>query len=378
MNTYIRWFFISNSITTALSVMLDAVITFYLLSNGFTLTAISLCFATSLVFTTLLEFPSGVLADRLGRKGIYALAMFSRFIQCLILLITNHVLLLIVCGMLEGIYNAFRSGSLDAWLLKSTKINNFNKLLGLNKTIVSISAFIFMFISSFLIKDITLIIKICCIIYFILSILHLVYLKDNRDENTSIKQIMKTSFNFVRYKKAQFLMIVLILFYAVISVYMLLYQAQLKALGYDDSFVLQSSLLALVGATVAGIVYAKYASKQKDCFILICLLGKAISFYLIQIASTPTILLVANTLYGFSQAIMFPYFYSELFQILPEHSLAATISAVSAIASLFAAVITILLGMMSDMISLTSIAYIGIIFAVSSIFILYKLLLNRE
>lgn len=378
MNKYIRWFFISNSVTTALRVLLDAIITFYLLSKGFTLTAISLCFATSLIFTTLLEFPSGVLADRFGRKAIYALAMFCRFLQCLILLISHHLLLLVVCGMLEGIYNAFRSGSLDAWLLKSTKIIDFNKLLGLNKTIVSMSAFIFMFISAFIIHDITLIIKICCFMYFILSVLHLVYLKDNRDENTTVKQIMITSLSFLKHQKAQFLMIILVMFYALISVYMLLYQAQVKQVGYGDAFILQSSLLALVSAMLAGVLFAKYATNQKDVFVVVCLIGVAISFYFIQIADNAYVLLVANTLYGFSQAIMFPYFYSELFQILPEHSLAATISAVSAIASLFAAVITILLGMMSDMISLTSIAYIGIIFAVSSIFILYKLLLNRE
>lgn len=108
--------------------MLDAIVIFYLLKNRLTLSSISLTFSLSLIVTTVLEFPSGVIADRLGRKKVYAIGLLFRCFQCVILFSTNNVALILLSGAFEGVHNALISGSLESWLLSKSKDIDYNHL----------------------------------------------------------------------------------------------------------------------------------------------------------------------------------------------------------------------------------------------------------
>lgn len=370
MDKYEKWYISDNCISTSLSVMLDAIMTFYLLKQGLGLANISLCFSISLIVSTLVEFPSGVLADRFGRKKIYAFGLFSRAIQCLILLITRNIFLILLSGVFEGIHNALISGALESWLLKESKDTDYNKLLGINKIFTSLTSFIFMLIITFLINDSGVCIIICFFAYLLSGIINIFYLDDNRDEDSNARTIIFSTIDFMKLKQAKFLLLVLVMFYGVISVYMLLFQGKANEYLFSDTFVLIASLFSLLGGILAGYFYSKTSAKSKNKIIFISLTGIIIAFIIFVTTSSKIMMLIGNMLYGFAQAMMFPYFYSELFKILPDKSIASNISMISAGASLFAAVVTYLLGLITKWGSLDIIAYIGIIFSFGSMLLI--------
>lgn len=370
MDKYEKWYISDNCISTSLSVMLDAIMTFYLLKQGLGLATISLCFSISLIVSTLVEFPSGVLADRFGRKKIYAFGLFSRAIQCLILLITRNIFLILLSGVFEGIHNALISGALESWLLKESKDTDYNKLLGINKIFTSLTSFIFMLVITFLINDSGVCIIICFFAYLLSGIINIFYLDDNRDEDSNARTIIFSTIDFMKLKQAKFLLLVLVMFYGVISVYMLLFQGKANEYLFSDTFVLIASLFSLLGGILAGYFYSKTSAKSKNKIIFISLTGIIIAFIIFVTTSSKIMMLIGNMLYGFAQAMMFPYFYSELFKILPDKSIASNISMISAGASLFAAVVTYLLGLITKWGSLDIIAYIGIIFSFGSMLLI--------
>lgn len=370
MDKYEKWYISDNCISTSLSVMLDAIMTFYLLKQGLGLATISLCFSISLIVSTLVEFPSGVLADRFGRKKIYAFGLFSRAMQCLILLITRNIFLILLSGVFEGIHNALISGALESWLLKESKDTDYNKLLGINKIFTSLTSFIFMLVITFLINDSGVCIIICFFAYLLSGIINIFYLDDNRDEDSNARTIIFSTIDFMKLKQAKFLLLVLVMFYGVISVYMLLFQGKANEYLFSDTFVLIASLFSLLGGILAGYFYSKTSAKSKNKIIFISLTGIIIAFIIFVTTSSKIMMLIGNMLYGFAQAMMFPYFYSELFKILPDKSIASNISMISAGASLFAAVVTYLLGLITKWGSLDIIAYIGIIFSFGSMLLI--------
>lgn len=370
MDKYEKWYISDNCISTSLSVMLDAIMTFYLLKRGLGLATISLCFSISLIVSTLVEFPSGVLADRFGRKKIYAFGLFSRAIQCLILLITRNAYIVLLSGVFEGIHNALISGALESWLVKESKDTDYNKLLGINKIFTSLTSFIFMLVMTFLINDSGVCIIICFFAYLLAGIINIVYLDDNRDEDSNAITIIFSTIDFMKLKEAKFLLLVLVMFYGVISVYMLLFQGKANEYLFGDTFVLIASLFSLLGGVFAGYFFSKISTKGKSNIIFISLIGIIVAFIIFIATSNKIVLLMGNMLYGFAQAMMFPYFYSELFKILPDKSIASNISMISAGASLFAAVVTYLLGLITKWGSLDIIAYIGMIFSFGSMLLI--------
>lgn len=376
MNKFARWFIIDNCISTSLSIVLDSVMTFYLLKNGFSLAVISLCFSISLFTTTLIEFPSGMIADRFGRKKTYSIGLLFRALQCLILLLTKNTFLILMSGFFEGIHNGLISGSLESWLFKELDDENYDSLFGLNKTCTSIVSFILVLVIAYLISDSKLCILLCFMAYILSAIANFLYLNDNKDETSSMKATFNTSLDFIKESKVRILMMILIMFYGVISVYMLLFQAIASKIGLEDSFVLLASLFSLIGSMIVGYVFSKSA-KRKDFLILISLIGVSISFLMFVQARDARLLLIGNILYGFSQALMFPYFYSELFKILPDQSIASNISIISAIASLFAALLTYFLGLITEISSLNILAFIGITFSVFCIFLIKFLFVKQ-
>jgi len=376
MNKFARWFIINNCISTSLSIILDSIMTFYLLKNGFSLAVISLCFSISLITTTIIEFPSGMIADRFGRKKTYSIGLLFRATQCLILLLTKNTFLILMSGFFEGIHNALVSGSLESWLFKELDDKNYDRLFGLNKICTSIVSFIFVLVIAYLISDSKLCILLCFIAYILSAITNIFYLDDNRDETSSMKATFNTSLDFIKESKARILMNILIMFYGVISVYMLLFQAIANRIGLEDSFVLLASLFSLTGSVIAGYVFSK-ATKRKELLIMISLIGVSLSFLMFILARDALLLLIGNILYGFSQASMFPYFYSELFKILPDQSIASNISIISAVASLFAALLTYFLGLITEISSLTILAFIGVFFAISCVLLIKYIFVKR-
>lgn len=99
--------------------LLTPVLSLVFLTHGATLQTLSLCIGIFAVFVVLLELPSGILADMIGRKRIFLIsALFMT--GCYLLLLFSHSFLpLAVSCIFQGIGRAFSSGSIESLEIES-------------------------------------------------------------------------------------------------------------------------------------------------------------------------------------------------------------------------------------------------------------------
>lgn len=99
--------------------LLAPVLSLVYLTHGATIKTLSICIGIYAVFVVLLELPSGILADMIGRKRIFLVsALFMTC--CYLLLLFNHTFLpLAVSCVFQGIGRAFSSGSIESLEIES-------------------------------------------------------------------------------------------------------------------------------------------------------------------------------------------------------------------------------------------------------------------
>ena len=91
-----------------------SVLTLVLLTHGATLQNVSLLLGAYSATVIVAEFPTGVFADRLGRKTAFVIAMGFLLASFCVLLAARSMPALILTMILQGLGRAFSSGSLDA------------------------------------------------------------------------------------------------------------------------------------------------------------------------------------------------------------------------------------------------------------------------
>lgn len=62
----------------------------------------------------LMELPSGILADMIGRRRIFLISIIFMISSYILMMVSNHIILLAAACMLQGIGRAFSSGSIEA------------------------------------------------------------------------------------------------------------------------------------------------------------------------------------------------------------------------------------------------------------------------
>ncbi len=94
--------------------LLAPVLSLVLLSHGATLENLSLCIGIFAVMVVVLELPSGIMADLIGRKRIYLLSACFMMANYILLMFSSHFLMLAAACAMQGIGRAFSSGSIEA------------------------------------------------------------------------------------------------------------------------------------------------------------------------------------------------------------------------------------------------------------------------
>ena len=95
-----------------------SVLTLVLLTRGATLQNVSLLLGAYSATVIVAEFPTGVFADRFGRKKAFVIAMGFLLASFSVLLVARNLPALILTMILQGLGRAFSSGSLDALALE--------------------------------------------------------------------------------------------------------------------------------------------------------------------------------------------------------------------------------------------------------------------
>lgn len=100
------------------------VMTLFLQDKGLSLWQVNSLWAIILISSFFAEIPTGIIADRIGRKNSIVLAILFQFIAEFLFIFFQSYPALIFFAILAGIGFAFSSGALEAFLFDDLKANN--------------------------------------------------------------------------------------------------------------------------------------------------------------------------------------------------------------------------------------------------------------
>ena len=373
-----RFFVVSKVAAGFLSALFSGISTAFLLSKGFSLLSISAAFSVSLVTSTVMEIPSGFIADRIGRKRAYALGVFCRALHVFLFWTATHSATLYLAAFSEGLYSALTSGSLEAWLKGSGENTDYPKVFGLSKMLSSlistVSLFAIGFVFAFSLSDLFLAITVC---YCIVAGITLLLLKDNKGSEGAISNGALLWFLLKQYvadKKMLFLTYVLSSTFAFISVYMLYFQPRAVHIGFAESALPFLSAISLLGNAVSGYVFSRFGKRfGNNIFVFVSFWGISLSFLGFALAPTRFVYAACNFIYGISIGGLIPIFFSWSLDVLSEDNIATNLSIMSGISTAIAAVTTLLVGFSVDSFGLNSAIAIGIFLCITCIGVLWGL-----
>ena len=98
-----------------------AVVALALTDRGMDLFQISLLFGVYALTTMVMELPFGGLADTIGRKPVFLVAVVASLISLVLFLSSSDFTVLVLSFAFIGFGRALRSGTLDAWFVETFK-----------------------------------------------------------------------------------------------------------------------------------------------------------------------------------------------------------------------------------------------------------------
>lgn len=121
--------------------LLAPVLSLVLLAHGATMETLSLCIGIFAATVVVLELPSGILADLIGRRCIFLVSACFMVANYALLLFANHFLLLAAACAMQGIGRAFSSGSIEALEIEAyMEQHGSNRLEKINSTMAVIES----------------------------------------------------------------------------------------------------------------------------------------------------------------------------------------------------------------------------------------------
>lgn len=102
----------------------DAFLILFLIDKGISYTEIGILYASREIIINLFEIPSGLIADRYGRKKSLAAALFIFILSFLIFWLSLNFWLYLFAFVIFGIADAFRSGTHKGMMMDYLKLNN--------------------------------------------------------------------------------------------------------------------------------------------------------------------------------------------------------------------------------------------------------------
>lgn len=323
----------------------------------------SLILGTSLV----LEYPSGNLADRFGRKRIYALGVLATALQYAGYAAFSAVPLLYVAAICGGIGDAFISGSLEAWLMgeeaKRTPDPQLHQVFGLSRSLSSLFSVVVSLAIGMLLKtNLSWIYWTGAAIFVGVSLAALLLLPDNRGEGTASWDItVGTLKQFLASPVMIFLALTLAAAFACYSVFILYWQPRAQQFQITSAQLPLVNVAYLMAVAISGLIFARWARKLGSGRILFGAFGATtLSFALMAGTDSLTMLVIALFLYGIGFGSVVPLFFSWAAEVIPPNLRASMLSLMNAVASLTAVLVTLAIGKVIAVWGLATAAQIGL------------------
>ncbi len=357
---YLVYIFASNLIISVHAV--------FLLSKGITYFQLNSLDSIVLFLGLLLEIPTGVIGDRFGHKVSFQLSMFLHAVRLACIPLVSSFQVLIILAVIDAISDACWSGSFTAWYMASLKVKgtdaeNVNLFANLNivSSIAGIAAGfmggyigIFSIPIGYYISSILLLF--CVFVLFFITDYERENQKeslDKKEKQSSVHQIIKTSFKFFADFKLQVYLIIIAMFigYIIISGIDNLWQPLLLHKGKNTTIVLGVTWTMIRCGTLLSAVIAKKISnyrKHYGLFRVIVILISIFSFLGMAYTKTWFIAALCFSLHAMAWVIFSNLNSGILYSYIPDSAKATVLSTISMIYSLAGIIGLSVFGIIAD------------------------------
>ena len=375
-------FILINILVLISEFLVNSFATIYILGKGVSYTQMGMIFMLFLLGTTLLEYPSGGLADKFGRKKIYSLGIFLTSVSYLLILSKAHFGVLCLSYFIKGIGAALISGSLEAWLACAVEKNEvFNKILSLEKLIEGISSFVMPIL--FLFKkneNLDYVFIICFFIYLFLTLFVLFCLKENYGSQDGVLANSKNSFIFLmKNKKVIYAAGINIIAYLFFTIFLFVWQpiAEICKINIDYYPIIYG--VYLIASGIAAYIGGKRINKNSDTNITVIAFVYILTFslFLCAVLNCNNIFLILGMIaFGMGKGVVFMLVVAYTNKNSPNELKASIFSLVNALATLVNLIMQVVFGQIIDLFGLSVVLEIGIALAI--IWIILTLISRKD
>ncbi|AZR74546.1 hypothetical protein BBF96_14815 [Anoxybacter fermentans] len=214
-----------------------SVATVFLLSKGISYVELGTIWSVYLFVASITDFPTGGLADIIGRKKTFALGSLFNGVSQIVYGLAPNYSLLILAAILSGLGSAQVSGSLQAWLVDELQKENRRKQVGLYfgkaRAYGSIGKFIIGLLIGLLMKNnLKILFLISGFIYICTAVVSVLFFNDNYgDTKKGISISKKAILHFIKSRPLIMFSLIMTIYYLIYTVFIFIYQPRAIELG---------------------------------------------------------------------------------------------------------------------------------------------------
>ncbi|MBN2180761.1 MAG: MFS transporter [Sedimentisphaerales bacterium] len=359
------------------------VITLYFQARGLTYVQINSLWAVIVGTQALAEVPTGIVADKIGRKVSIIIALGLQFLGEFIFIFADSYLLFVLVCVIAGIGFSFLSGCFEAMMYDTLKAqnrqNDMQKVAGLNGSFALAATMAGSVIGGFITAGLELsnfVMAIILTAFFVfLSFLASFLLKElsgeyKRSGDSSLK-LLKDGVNLIKANQSLRRIILLSLLATPFINYLLNfyppYFVEAKVSGYFFGATLAIASLLGFFASKYAYLFEKLFGVTKGVMLAVLLPG---IFYFLMSVISHSILSIVLVIFAFgSMHIQKPIFLDYLNRHIESKNRATVLSLINVISGFYVAVMGLLIGFVADISLKHSFVLMGTLIAVGALYI---------
>lgn len=348
-----------------LGVLLNSFLTLYLIEKGLSFSQIGLLFSVYLGTTAVLDYPTGGLADKYGRRNIYIVGKLFTSLSYFILFFGISFPALIFSYVLKGIGSSQLSGSLITWLGDTEDKEVYKNTLLRTKLISSIIKLIVPIIFVYLkLKNIGYLILLTAVVDIITSIFVIIFFKENYGSSDKLR---KTYMNVIKLTlkegKLRYIIWINIAIYTFFTIFIFTWQPIAKDILGDIKYI--PILFGIYSIFLSfGSYFIKLFHEDTEKISLFIFCNMALSFVFFSISNTVqniVPLVLALIFFGLGSGLGYILNSTYINNYAPSKYKASIFSLVSSIATIATFFIQIILGYIIEKSGFNSSFLIGIV-----------------